>query len=93
MEGLIMILDEIKAKNYKCIIDYETIEKQREMSGAPKRTLWREAIKWDMTDEFLMVNCRTEISNILYNIRECDIDVQLTKEKELLEFIKNYLNS
>lgn len=93
MKELIKILDIMKEKNYKCIIDYETAEKRREELGLPKHSLWRTSMKWDSTDYDLGVKCRNEISNILNAFKNDNIDMRLRKEKEILEFIRNYLNS
>lgn len=95
MKYLIKILDEMKATNYKCIIDYETVEKKRAELDLPKYgLLWRDSIKWDMSkDNALEISCKTEISNILSRFSNYDVDVRLKKEKELLEFMRNYLNN
>lgn len=93
MEQLKKMLDEIKENNYNCIIDYESVEKQREELELPKNTLWRDSIKWDSRmDETLALNCRVEISNILDKFSNYDLDTRLTKEKELLNFMRDFLN-
>ncbi|MGL4864518.1 MAG: hypothetical protein ACRC4T_15600 [Cetobacterium sp.] len=93
MEQLKKILDEIKANNYKCIINYESVEKHREELELSKNTLWRDSIKWDnRMDDTLALNCRTEISNILDKFSNCDLETRVIKEKELLNFMRDYLN-